>query len=274
MPGSYDFKLVHKEKAENAIMLFHGMTGSPFEMKKYANFLYKSGFDVYCYCLPGHGNHPITINSVSWEDWISFSCEKYENLKQKYKKFFLGGLCLGAVIALKMAQDHDDISGVISLSTTLYLDGWTIPWYNFLMPMGLYTIVRYYYTFPEREPYGIKNKITRKTISKLMGKNSVAMDNYPLSCIYELLQLSKHARKNMYKVKAPVLIIHSNEDDLTSIKSAKFVYNNISSEKKELIILDNSYHLVVYDNDKDLVYNKSVDFLKSLSSTILQEVPL
>ena len=97
-----------------------------------------------------------------------------------------------------------------------------------------------------------------------MGKNSIAMDNYPLSCVYELLKLSKLARKNMNEVISPILIMHSKDDDLTSVKSAKFVYNNINSTKKELFILNNSYHLMLYDNDKDFVFDKSVEFLYKL----------
>lgn len=272
MSVSYDFELLHKEKSQKAIMLFHGMTGSPFEMRKYANHLHNCGYDVYGYCLPGHGNHPLNINNVTWQNWVEFSNEKYLKLRNKYANFFLGGLCLGAVIALNLAENYDDVSGVVGLSTTLFLDGWTIPWYNFLMPLALHTILRYYYTFPEREPYGIKNKITRKTIAKLMTKNTVAMDNYPMSCIYELLELSKYTRRDMSKVTSPLLLIHSEEDDLTSIKSAKFVYENVSSKQKELITLKDSYHLVVYDNEKDLVYNKSVEFLDSLSTRKPQEV--
>ena len=58
--------------------------------------------------------------------------------------------------------------------------------------------------------------------------------------------------------------MHSKEDDLTSIKSAKFVYNNVSSLDKEIFILENSYHLMLYDNDKDFVFDKSVEFLNNL----------
>ncbi len=262
-----DYILIHRETVlpNRAVMLFHGLTGSPFELKKYAKFLYDNGFDVYCYCLPGHGDHPIDIYSVKEEDWRSFANDRYKELRKNYADFFVGGLCLGAVLALNLAQENKDITGLICLSTTLFLDGWTIPWYNFLMPIGLYTILRYYYTFPEREPYGIKNIKVRNTISKLMSKNTVAMDNYPLSSIYELLMLSKKVRHNIKKVHAPILIIHSLEDDLTSTKSAKFVYNNVSSFYKEYIELKDSYHLVLYDNEKETVYNKTLEFTDALS---------
>ncbi len=262
-----DYILVHRETVlpNRAAMLFHGLTGSPFELKKYAKFLYDKGFDVYCYCLPGHGDHPVDIYSVKEQDWRDFVNDRYKELRKNYADFFVGGLCLGAVLALNLAQENKDITGLICLSTTLFLDGWTIPWYNFLMPIGLYTILRYYYTFPEREPYGIKNIKVRNTISKLMSKNTVAMDNYPLSSIYELLLLSKKVRRNIKKVQAPILLVHSLEDDLTSTKSAKFVFNNISSFYKEYMELKDSYHLVLYDNEKESVYNKTLEFTDALS---------
>ena len=262
-----DFEFIDDNNIQNtnAVLLFHGLTGSTFEMKKYAQHLHANGYDVFAYCLPGHGEDTCNIRCVSYDDWIEFAQEKFLFLKKKYKKVFLGGLCLGAVLALVLAQKHKlEVAGVISLSTTLFLDGWTMPWYNFMMPLGLNTLIRYYYTFPEREPYGIKNIKNRRSIQKIMGKNTIAVDNYPLSCVYELLKLSKLARKNMKEVISPILIMHSKDDDLTSVKSAKFVYNNINSAKKELFILNDSYHLMLYDNDKDFVFDKSVEFLNQL----------
>lgn len=271
MSSTFDFELLHNETPSKAILLFHGLTGSPFEMKKYAKHLHQCGFDVYCYCLPGHGDSLPPIYSVTWQDWISFSQHKYTELRQKYDDFFLSGLCLGAVIALNLAENNPDVTGVVSLSTTLFLDGWTIPWYNIFMPFALKTIVRYYYTFPEREPYGIKNLTVRKKIASLMSKNTVAMDNYPLSCIYELLKLSKKTRKHIKEITCPVLLIHSLEDDLTSVKSAKFVYDNISSGNKEYVELNDSYHLILYDNEKEFVFNKSFEFMDKLCTKELCE---
>ena len=65
-----DYILIHRETVQpnGAVMLFHGLTGSPYELKKYAKFLYSIGFDVYCYCLPGHGRHNIDIYNVKEED--------------------------------------------------------------------------------------------------------------------------------------------------------------------------------------------------------------
>ncbi|MCD8024877.1 MAG: alpha/beta fold hydrolase [Candidatus Gastranaerophilales bacterium] len=258
---SLDIELIHERSPVSAVMLFHGLTGSPFELRKYAKFLYEEGYDVFCFCLPGHGSHEIDIYNVKYRDWTNFVSEKYRSLRGYYENFYVGGLCLGAVLALFLAQKFNTITGIICLSTTLYLDGWSVPKYDFLLPLGLNTIIKYYYTFMEREPFGIKNLFVRKKIARLMQNNTVALDNYPLSAIGELLTLSKKVRCSIKEINSPIIIFHSAEDDLTSRKSADFVYKNVSSVHRQKIILNNSYHLILYDNEKEYVYKKTIEFL-------------
>lgn len=257
-----DFELIHEEgTCKRAILLFHGLTGSPYELKKYGQFLYNNGYDVYADCLPGHGDKVNEIYTVKYTDWLNFSYKKFEDLKSKYDEVFVSGLCLGAVLAIAVAiKFKNEVAGVVSLSTTLFLDGWRLPWYSFLIPVALSTMVRFYYSYPECEPHGIKNLKVRNVVKKLLQKGDVGMNDFPMTSIFEMLKVSKFVRHNLSQVNEPILLIHSKEDDLTSVKSAKLVYNKISSTDKNMIILNNSYHMILYDNEKDFVYNKALEF--------------
>ena len=267
-----DFELVHETPCKSAVLLFHGMTGSPFELKKYGQFLYANGYDVYANCLPGHGDKVEEIYTVKYQDWLDFAFERFQYLKSRYDEVFVSGLCLGAVLALAVgAKFKQEVSGIISLSTTLFLDGWRLPWYSFLIPLGLATLIRFYYNYPECEPHGIKNQKTRNIVKKLLAKSDVGMNYFPMSAIYELLKLSKVVRKNLRDINNPILLIHSKEDDLTSVKGANLVYNKISSLDKNLIILEDSYHMVLYDNKKEFVYNKCLEFIKSHEKAAVKE---
>jgi len=261
-----DFELLHEEKSQNGILLFHGLTGSPFEMKKYGNFLFKNGYDVYCYSLPGHGERLNEIETVKYKDWCEFAQSKYELLRPKYERFFVSGLCLGAVLSLYLAEHNQNITGIAALSTTLFLDGASMPWYKFLLPIGLHTVLRYYYTFPEDNSLGVKNEDTRRTLAKLMSKTTVGLDNYPLSCVYELLKLSKIVRSDLEKIQVPILLIHSKNDNLTRVKSAEIVYKRVSSKIKKILEIEDSYHMVLYDNEKERVMKTVLEFLSPLSS--------
>ena len=270
MAESIDFELLHEEinkiKDKKAVLLFHGLTGSPFEMKKYGTFLYKQGYDVFCYSFPGHGNRIHEIETVTWRDWCEFAQEKYNSLRKNYHQFFASGLCLGAAMAVYLGEHNKDLTGIVALSTTLFLDGFCIPWTVSLLPVALHTITRYYYTFPEDDCFGVKNERTRKSLAKVMAAADIGMDNYPLNCVYGLLKLSKNVRKNLKKVTCPILCIHSKYDNLASTKGAKIVINNVSSAIKKYIELNNSYHMVLYDNEKDFVMNTANEFLNEISN--------
>lgn len=270
-----DFILKHDNNTKGAVLLFHGLTGSPFELKKYGQFLYNNGYDIYAECLPGHGDNFEKIYTVTYQDWLNFAYSRFEDLKRKYENVFLSGLCLGAVLAISVGLKYkNEVSGVIALSTTLFLDGWRLPWYKCLIPVGLATIFRYYYNYPECEPHGIKNLKTRNVIKKLLSKGDVGMNDFPMSGFYELLKLSSFVRKQLKDFNLPILLIHSKEDDITSTKSANVVYKNISSSDKELIILYDSYHMVLYDNEKDFVFNKALEFIDSHLSCKKEEKEL
>ena len=261
---SLDFILRHENNSKGAVLLFHGLTGSPFELKKYGQFLYNNGYDVFAQCLPGHGDKFEEIYTVRYEDWLEFAYSKFRELKSQYDNVFVSGICLGAVLAIATAIKFKyEVSGVVALSTTLFLDGWRLPWYKWLIPVGASTMMRFYYCYPECEPHGIKNQRTRSVIKKLLAKGDVGMNDFPMTGFYELLKLSKYVRKNLSQMRTPILLIHSQEDDLTSVKSANVVYKGISSPDKDLIILYDSYHMVLYDNEKEFVFNKSLEFFEN-----------
>ena len=103
---SSGFEFIHEEKSDRAIMLFHGLTGSPFEMKNFGKYLYENGFDVFGICLPGHGDLQSEIYTVKYTEWIDCASKNLEKLCEKYKEVFLGGLCLGAVISLYLGEKY------------------------------------------------------------------------------------------------------------------------------------------------------------------------
>lgn len=271
MSDNLDIELLHYDiqdfSNKKAVLLFHGLTGSPFEMKKYAYFLYEIGYDVFCYSFPGHGSRIDEIETVTWKDWCKFSQDKYDLLRKHYNQFFVSGLCLGAAMSVYLGEHNNDITGIIALSTTLFLDGFCIPWTVSFLPVALNTIIKYYYTFPEDECYGVKNQKTRNALIKVMSKADIGLDNYPLNCVDGLLKLSKNVRKNLKKVTSPILCIHSKYDNLASTKGAKIVINNVSSTIKKYVELNDSYHMVLYDNEKKFVMDTVKEFLNEFSMT-------
>jgi len=267
MNSDKGFSLVDNNR--RAILLFHGLTGSPFEMRYYGRGLHLLGYDVFCPCLPGHCTSIEDLKSKSWEDWVNFGITEFDKLYLYYDEVFIAGLCLGALVALSIAIENKNPKAIALLSPTLSLDGWSLPWYRFLIVLA-YTPLRYLidYSFKEREPYGVKNEHVRKKIVSLLAThNNTAYDRYPAVTFVELKKFSKYIRRNIEKVKTPTIIFHPELDDICNIKNAEFIYEHIGSNEKEFVVLSDSYHMITIDNDREIVIEKTTEFFNSKPSS-------
>lgn len=266
-------KHINLEKGEDAVLLIHGLSGTPIEMQYVARKLYKAGFSVRVPHFSGYGYGDKSASGKKWQDWHDEVVEHFDEMKKKYRTVSVCGLCIGAVLALSLAAEKkSEVASLSLLATTLYFDGWSIPWYRFLLPLGYYTPFRYIYSYREREPYGLKNEQLRAWIAREMNEKSTSAAGsakIPMRGIYETDKLIRHVKKCTPAVTAPALIIHSYEDDTSTIRSADFVEQHIGSKKVRKIFLDDSYHIVTMDNQKDLVADETIRFFKETIGTQL-----
>lgn len=258
---------LYLQGGEHAILLIHGLTGSPFELKYAAQKLHLAGFTVSVPCLAGHGTTFQELARTRWQDWYATAKTAFDDLKKTHKTVSVGGLCMGAVLALLLAaNEKNDVNALALLSTTLSYDGWATPWYQFLITVVYYTPFRYTAYYTEREPFGIKNERLRRQVMTGLKNNSIGYLRFPCTAMHELQVLSRITKKKLREVTAPSLIIHSLEDDLASVKNAEYVERHISSSYKSKIILDDSYHMVTIDNQRSLVVKELIDFFQMVTT--------
>ena len=261
---SREFRFKHRDSTK-AVLLLHGMTGSPLELVYLGKALYKAGYDVYCPVLPGHNGSLSQVKKEHWEDWYEFSLQEYDRLKADHSEVFVAGLCLGATLAVAVAQARKDVAGISSLSPMLRSDGWAMPWYRFLLPLALYTPLKFFFIFLEKGAMGVKNEQAREKMKEVFAQGNDAMDCFPLICLLELHRFSDFLLQRLGQVTAPMLIIHSEMDDFAAIGNAETIFAGVGSQKKEFVRLKDSYHLVAIDNERDIVAQKTIAFFDGIS---------
>jgi carboxylesterase len=256
---------------DHSVLLIHGLTGSPFELKYLARKLNKAGFTIKGPCLEGHCTTLKDLAKTSWKDWYRSVRQTFIEMKKSTDTVSVVGLCMGALLSLHLAYECGSQVAAISLiSTTLFYDGWSLPWYKFLLPIAYYPPFRYIYSYSEAEPYGIKDKPLRDRIVNLMKNDSIAYTKTPATSMHELFKLIREVKRELPAITTPALILHSSEDDLTSIKNPGYVEEKIGSEIVRKIILDDSYHMMTIDNQKDRVAEETIKFFMEQISPAVQ----
>ena len=259
----------------STVILIHGLTGTPNEMKSVATFLNKKGYSVICPRLANHGEPMWVLKKSKWQDFYG-SVRKVlttGELAGSSSPVFAAGLSMGSLLALLLADEFKDrIRGVSCLAPTLFYDGWNMPFSKYFLPLS-YTPIRYISYFKEEPPYGIKNETIRERIHKYYAKATLDdMENvaqygypyFPVTLLHELGLLVKHVSKRLRKMDFPVQLIQAKDDDMTSIKNSKFIYDRIKSEEKEMILLYDSYHVITADHERDIVAQKMEDFFNRI----------
>ncbi|BBI98578.1 hypothetical protein FGKAn22_02710 [Ferrigenium kumadai] len=254
---------------EHAILLLHGLQSSPAELLPVAKRLNQAGYTVHMPHIQGYGfMHGDTPRSVThWQDWHAKALAEFRELKQKHASVAVGGLCIGATLSLSIAAElGDEVSALVLMATTLWYDGWSMPWYRFMRYVGYYSPFRYIYSYREREPFGLKNEQLRKWIAREMShKDSsiVGASKLNLPAIQEAERMIQVVKPLLPRVIAPAIIIHAEEDDVSSPRNARYVAEHIGSKAAETILLHNSYHMITVDNDRELVASESIRFLNA-----------
>lgn len=227
------------------VLLIHGFTGSPPEMRLVGDALHQFGLTVSGPRLPGHGTRLEDMNRCRWTEWIDHATLALTQLQSGCDIVFVGGLSMGALLALNLAAHHSEIAGVILYSTAIFIRNPL----SCLIPLAKYLIPQ----VPKSKNGGYHDPQGRPQVW--------SYDAYPIPAAHELLKLTSDVKRLLPRVTSPLLIIHSTDDQTIHPGSARFVYDRAGSSDKELLILHDSGHVVTVDAEWQQVAEKTHRFI-------------
>jgi alpha-beta hydrolase superfamily lysophospholipase len=80
------------------VLLLHGFTATPVEVKLVGRYLHQRGYTVSGPLLPGHGTTIESINACRWRDWVDHAARAYAELAARCARVFVGGESLAAIL--------------------------------------------------------------------------------------------------------------------------------------------------------------------------------
>jgi len=263
----------------SGVLLIHGLTGTPTEMRFVARGLHDAGFTVSAVQLAGHCGDTDDLVATGWRDWVRSVEEAASRLRAEVDHLFVAGLSMGALLSLELALRRPaDVAGVGLYGTTFRHDGWAVPpiaRLSFLLPLVCALGLGRRRVVNEAFPYGIKNERIRNWIvgSMLAGDSGAGgLAGNPWPSLAEFAKLSSHVRRRLRSVRTPCLVVHSSHDDIASLRNVALIERNVAGPV-ETVLLDDSYHMVSVDQQRDIVVASSVDFFSRVVAAKARDAP-
>ena len=240
--GAESFLL--RADGDRGVLLIHGFTGNPAELRLLGEYLHSTGLTVLCVRLAGHGTTVSDLMRTTREDWFYSVLDGISILRGLCKKISIVGHSMGGLLALKAASNID-VDRLVSMSTPIFVDD----------SMNLSQL-------PPRGECGtlVVHRPRRNLKDVPTGVNDVYR-SMPLSSVHELVSMIDETKKILSRVTAPILVMHGTADHTARLESAQFIFDRIAAPTKKIILLEGMGHLLPLKDGREDVFARTASFL-------------
>lgn len=233
---------------EEAILLIHGWTSVPYELRRLGKYLNENGYTVSIPMLRGHGTKVEDLENVKWQDWMEDVQRAHSELTKTHKKIYIAGTSLGASLTVMLAEKNPNVSGIILMA---------MPYKVKLEKISAFlaSIVKVFRKYNKKfypPTFGAANTITRL----------ISYQTYPISSAQEVYKLIKITRRKLSKITNPCFIMQSSNDHIVTKNSLEKIYKNIGSKIKIKKYINRAYHTFISDINKEHIFEDILSFIK------------
>lgn len=217
-------------------LLIHGYTGAPFEVEALAQHLKSLGYAVLCPTLDGHGGSRRKLRKSTCSDWYKTVENAYFGLSEICDEIAVLGFSMGGLLAIQLANKHR-IKCLVTMSTPIYC----------FDTINLY----------------------RDIMDNIENRNFKRIKEYAYACFTpmssnisfkRILWKTKPLIKN---INVPLLVVHGKKDPVAHQKSAYFIYTQVTSNRKQIMLYDSLKHRFQYCTHPQVIYNDIGKFMQA-----------
>ena len=229
------------------VLLIHGFTGAPTEVRPLGDFLAAQGYSVSGPLLPGHGVEPADLNRVRWQNWTQAVDDAYAELSRYVQQVFVAGLSLGGLLALHLAAQRPAVSGLLLFAPGLLVAERRLP---------LSSLLRYV------RPLVPKNETEDSDLADPEALNRIwSYELYPVGGASQLWRTQRTVRGELDRITQPVILFQGRRDRAIRPDSPEMILKGIRSTDKRLVWLANSGHNLLVDVESQKVFDESLTWI-------------
>ncbi len=237
--GAEDYR---SEGGPIGVLVLHGFTGNPSSMRPLAEALSSAGHAVELPRLPGHGTTIDDMMTTTWLDWSGAAESSLIALSGRSTRQFVVGLSMGGSIACWLASRHPELLGIICINPAITAQ------------KELRDLVRQLLEAGETVMDGVGSDIAEP------GAVESAYTQTPIAPLLSLFDAAEAFGEDLSRITQPMLLMNSPQDHVVPPSDSDELAAAVGGPV-ERVILERSYHVATRDYDKDIIIERSLDFV-------------
>ena len=250
--------------APASVILLHGLTGTPFEVRHLAERVHELGYMAEAPLLAGHQDLD-ALERSRWTDWYDSAAAVLDRHRAAGRRVVLLGFSMGSLLALLLAARRpDDVAGLVVISVPLEQPRWMQHAITGLAALRRKPIVGRW--------IGGRRKRQRPDVRiQSEQARSPSLPAFPYPALREFVALQEEARKCLPRVRAPLLVLHGKYDHSAPVEHSARVAQAVSSPEVRRVILPRSFHIVGRDLDRDRASEEVTRFVTEVLGPVESE---
>lgn len=235
-------------EAPVAVLLLHGFTGSPWEVRPLGESLAARGVHVHAPRLPGHGTVPEAMLWAGRREWLA-AAEAGLSTLDGARTVLVAGLSMGALLAMVLAARHRDrVKGLVLLAPVLKLYAKDARLLRRLRRLPI----------PQVAPRWIEKKTTDIELDEVRAESPI-LPRYPLARAFDLFELQDEARAAIPRIQCPSLVIGAANDHVVDTPTAMELPKQLPFSRG--VLLQRGFHIIPRDTDRALAFTEVAHFV-------------
>jgi carboxylesterase len=241
-------------RGDDACLLLHGFTGSPWDMRPLGEALATRGLHVRAPRLPGHGTTPEAMLEAGHRQWQEAALEALHSLRG-FRHVFVAGLSMGALLGLRLAARCPElVKGLVLIAPAARFKGPKMALLKGLRHTGLLERVK---------PW------VRKTATDLSDPVALAeapiLPAFPSARLNDLWILQEAALADAPLVRCPTLVVVAEQDHVVDPEGGRWLAGQLTrASAVRLLSLQEGYHIIPRDRGGPRMAAEVGDFLERL----------
>jgi carboxylesterase len=245
------FELGH---GEDACLLLHGFTGSPWDMRPLGEALATRGLFVTAPRLPGHGTTPQAMLEAGHRHWEEAALEALDSLRG-FRRVFVAGLSMGALLGLRLAALRPEVvKGLVLIAPAARFKGPKMALLKSLRNTGLL----------ERIVPWVRKTATDLSDPAVLAEAPI-LPAFPITRLKDLWTMQEAALRDAPRVHCPTLVVVAEQDHVVDPAGGKWLADQLTGAPVvRLLSLQEGYHIIPRDKGGPRMAAEAGEFLDGL----------